>query len=113
MNLTQFERVKSELKQIFYGQNKLSGSLVIIQKRIFISNCVFYVFRGAKRIFAKALQDCGQNLEKGQGLFNKSYTEPLSSYLVRSCSIGRPAALLGGHGGASCRGEAQARRRHG
>jgi len=30
-NLTQFEWIKTELKQIFYGQNKLNGKLVIYE----------------------------------------------------------------------------------
>jgi hypothetical protein len=35
MNLTQLERVKSELKQRFYDQNKFSGKTVNIRKRSF------------------------------------------------------------------------------
>jgi hypothetical protein len=35
MNLTQLERIKSELKRRFYDQNKFSGKTVNIRKRIF------------------------------------------------------------------------------
>ena len=36
MNLTQFERVKLELKRIFYEQNSFNGKLVNTGKRILI-----------------------------------------------------------------------------
>jgi len=54
MNLTQFERVKSELKRIFYELNKTSGKTINYEKRILLKLTEQYVFEVGRRIPAKA-----------------------------------------------------------
>jgi len=65
MNLTQFERVKSELKRIFYGQNKISGKIVNTENIFWNEAGYFTFFRTKKRILQKPLRTAVKSQKKG------------------------------------------------
>jgi len=58
MNLTQFEWIKTELKRIFYSQNKFSGNLVISENVFYIGSSCFTFYK-LKIVFRQSVKDGG------------------------------------------------------
>ena len=77
-NLTQFERVKSELKRIFYELKKISGNLVIIGN-VFSFETEAFTFSKEQSVFSETVMDCGFYIYEVEGLFNKNPREGVSS----------------------------------
>jgi hypothetical protein len=87
-NLTQLERVKSELKQRFYDQNKFSGKTVNIRKHIFE-----LPRRNTSSKRRNVLQElrqgtAGSNSQKCRGSLTKPAAEWVSASLGRRSDDG-------------------------
>ena len=71
MNLTQVERIKSELKQQSYCLNKSSGKIVNNQKCIFEVNQTKYTFKRRHNLL-NTQWTAGSIIEKRRGPFERN-----------------------------------------
>jgi len=69
-NPRKFESVKTELKRIVYGLNKLSG-IFINTENVFWNKPRQFMFSTQQNVFSNHVKDYGFDIEIGEGLFSK------------------------------------------